>query len=59
MELKLITPRICSCGKLHDVIPNDHKTTTGDFDGVWFDCDECNTTLFTPIHKIELIQISA
>lgn len=51
--MKFIIRRICPCGKFHEIIPENHKVTTGDFNGVWFDCDQCKTTLFIPDSKIE------
>lgn len=53
IRITLPTPKACSCGKVHKVIPADAKVQCegDDLDGVYFDC-ACGSTLFIPAEEM-------
>lgn len=40
-SLPMMPPKVCGCGKQHDVVPKKFKMNE---DGLWFDCT-CGSTL--------------
>lgn len=49
-ELKIVINKQCACGMFYKYVPALCKIIKhGDaFDGIWFDCSYCHTTLFVP-----------
>lgn len=49
--IQLLHPRVCSCGKIHTEIPENHQYLEDpDFGGYYWNCS-CGSTLFEKDQK--------
>lgn len=56
MKTKILINRTCTCGIVHEHVPEKHRIMNeGDvFDGIWFECSSCHTTIWVKTCDIKL-----
>lgn len=53
-EFVFRAPKRCSCGRMHFTLPDSYRMQAANdpFDGIYFECVECQSTLFVRVDDV-------